>query len=391
MPWCPECGGEYREGITTCAKCRVGLQDQPPPRPEEASVVARRVLARSLGRLRRLIVEALSHAAGGWRVLRRHRALLLVPVLFALVRGAERMDAQAAWARASGQTQQPVTVNRVLLSDVVEWVPAQLLNYLLRPTATLAAQHFAAPILWLDYQHTAAAIRMNARQRTRPDDALLLWMHSLLPFGLHVFGLAVSGFVLGGFFGQARRMVDRDTFSWSEFGRDGRRYWLRLFLLLAIFVLLGTGLWTLLDVLELLHPGMSLAGHRFWSGFVSYGSLVAVSIVPFFLALTWCAIVSDDAGLGQALRRSVVTVGRFASVGVCLLLLLTVVRLLLLLPVEAADVLLVMKYSSYHSHLLLFLPATMLRPIVSALVGAWFCLTALHWYRAARAKIEASP
>ena len=33
MPWCPECGVEYREGFTQCSECRVGLVEKPPPRP----------------------------------------------------------------------------------------------------------------------------------------------------------------------------------------------------------------------------------------------------------------------------------------------------------------------------------------------------------------------
>jgi hypothetical protein len=29
MPWCPQCGVEYREGFTECSDCRVGLVNQP--------------------------------------------------------------------------------------------------------------------------------------------------------------------------------------------------------------------------------------------------------------------------------------------------------------------------------------------------------------------------
>ena len=31
MPYCPECGTEYREGFTTCRDCDVALTDTPPP------------------------------------------------------------------------------------------------------------------------------------------------------------------------------------------------------------------------------------------------------------------------------------------------------------------------------------------------------------------------
>ncbi len=34
MPWCPDCGAEYREGFTSCSDCGVALVDTPPPAEE---------------------------------------------------------------------------------------------------------------------------------------------------------------------------------------------------------------------------------------------------------------------------------------------------------------------------------------------------------------------
>jgi hypothetical protein len=34
MPWCPECGAEYREGFTRCSECGVTLVSQPPPKTD---------------------------------------------------------------------------------------------------------------------------------------------------------------------------------------------------------------------------------------------------------------------------------------------------------------------------------------------------------------------
>lgn len=41
MPWCPNCGAEYREGFTECKECRVALtnieprKQEPPDKPEK--------------------------------------------------------------------------------------------------------------------------------------------------------------------------------------------------------------------------------------------------------------------------------------------------------------------------------------------------------------------
>jgi hypothetical protein len=308
----------------------------------------------------------------------------LVPLLLALVRGGEKMASYAAWVRLHPETRKIATASEPTLRHIVGLLPLSLRFRLLHPQVALATDEFAVPVRWLDYQGTASTIEIRAQRPAPPDDDDRVPVPANWPlrFGLHVFGLAVSSFILGGFFGAARSAVERDVVSWSEFGRDGRRYWLRLFLFLAVMAVLYG--WAPLAFMRH-RPGEHFHGPLWlWQAY-------ALPIVSFFLALTWCAIVSDDTGLWQALRRSVVTVGRFAAGGVCLLLLLSLARLLLRLPVEVTDVLVSVKYGFRLHTPLLDRPAIMLRPIVSALVGTWFCLTALHWYRGARAKIEVSP
>jgi hypothetical protein len=377
MPWCPECGAEYREGIEACAKCEAALQASPPPPREDP---ARAVVVRLLHAARRAVVEALSYGGGGWRVLRRHRALLVVPLLVALYQGGDRMAPWTAWVRVFPDTGQTATANELELRDIVQTVAWILRSRLLNPRAALAADELAVPVPWLDYQGTASSIEIGAQRHAPPDDDERPPVPANWPlrFGLYLFGLAVSSLILGGFFGAARSAVERDVVAWLDFGRDGRRYWLRLFLLLAIVTALYRA------------PSLMIVERWSWPESIILARLYsfAITIVSFFLALTWCAIVTEDARFAEALRRSVVTVARFAAVGVCLLLLLSLLRLLIRLPIDVAHVLLSVKYQY---SLLVYLPAGMLRPMVSALLGAWFSLTALHWYRAARAKMAASP
>ena len=53
MPWCPECGAEYREGFAECSKCGVTLQAKQPdrrrPKPKVSGGKATRGPARATG------------------------------------------------------------------------------------------------------------------------------------------------------------------------------------------------------------------------------------------------------------------------------------------------------------------------------------------------------
>jgi len=377
MPWCPVCGAEYREGMETCAKCRVALQASPPPPREDP---ARAPLVRVLRAARRPVVEALHYAGGGCRVLRRHRALLVVPLLLALFQGYEGKMFHDVVNRPRLEA---MRVHLPQQRDLGEWLSGYLRSIREHPLYTLQTPTFAIPCPRLNLRGTVKVIETSrqvdaceAHRREMAGERASPPLH----LGLYLLGPALSAFLLGGFFGQARRAVADDTFTWAEFVGDGRRYWFRLFLLLAGFCLLYA--WR--DFRRLV-PALEQAN----AGEAYY--MPTLSAIWFFLALAWCAIVVDDARFGQALRRSVVTVARAAGVGVCLLLLLSLARRLLHLPIGVGVELLRIRQQLPPWGLSHSLPAIVLGALVFALVATWFSLTALHWYRAARAKMAASP
>jgi hypothetical protein len=51
MPWCPECGTEYAEGVAACPRCRVVLVAEPPPREDDPPEVVHRVPDAAAGAL----------------------------------------------------------------------------------------------------------------------------------------------------------------------------------------------------------------------------------------------------------------------------------------------------------------------------------------------------
>ena len=87
----------------------------------------------------------------------------------------------------------------------------------------------------------------------------------------------------------------------------------------------------------------------------------------------------------RAVGRSVETVAREFVTAVCLLLGLGLALLVVLAPIELADVLIHALYTTDWERLTVTrMPVVVVGELARAGVGVWFCMSALLWYGDAR-------
>jgi hypothetical protein len=89
MPWCPQCGAEYREGFQQCPSCDVGLVGELPLTPQGTPVRSWRRRLRLIG-LRHQFERSLRCGREAAGVLRRCPTFLAVPLLLVIFSTTER-------------------------------------------------------------------------------------------------------------------------------------------------------------------------------------------------------------------------------------------------------------------------------------------------------------
>ena len=114
MPWCPDCGAEYREGFNRCSECGVSLVDAPPVRlqpPEEPGPAWVEVASYTTAEEARLAQGLLEGQGIAAEVVDRHVVLNPFPqvdeaevLLLVAPEDAERADAVLAQAEAGDDT-----------------------------------------------------------------------------------------------------------------------------------------------------------------------------------------------------------------------------------------------------------------------------------------------
>ena len=109
MPWCPECGGEYRTGFARCPRCRVLLTDEPPSRRATTAGVGAVWARRVVGELRDDLVGIRAGLAEVFRA-RSLWGILAVFAWLAVSYSVLRYGGTSYWGRGA----QPVPVRSTL-------------------------------------------------------------------------------------------------------------------------------------------------------------------------------------------------------------------------------------------------------------------------------------
>lgn len=372
MPWCPQCGAEYREGLTACAKCQAALvEERPLPAPRRDW---REPLRPVVQRLLRDVTAAGACALEALRVFRRHPSLLLVPALLAFANVGVREATHFVYSRESspehietltGPTWPPV--------DLSFWPREQLL-------ASYTIGDFRNPIPTPSLTPIVGAwwvIRYSSASHGSPPPVTRGLMAASLLVDVFV-DIALGAVILAGYYGIACALVSTGGAAHSSFRANVRRHWVRFFQV-------GIITWALLNWLPLLYflPAAEtlLRASLLWVAWVA-------PLASFFFALPLYVLVLDGGSALAAIRRSVFIVATHLAEMAALLAGFALARALVLWPLlllsERFDLgRAIVEGGTLQSRSVLWgasLTSAFLVNAWTTVLGVWLCLTMFCWY-----------
>ncbi len=360
MPWCPECGAEYREGIARCEKCDAALTEEAPviettPWRERVPVPLRRILSD--------LARALGYAAEAWRVLRRHPGLLALPVALAVFNAVERGTMSYVTYRYTSAGKEMVE----RWGPFVEGYPRGAARRMpLRSTDFFpirkAVGHIAIPVTAASLTGTVQMVTLVSTWHSPEQLFYVAWALSLL-------ALPLAAFSLAGYYGVVGKTVAEDVVFWPGFWRYARRYVLRFSLFGVLLIVIG-GEWMPLIPL----------GAR---GGVYRAFTYIVPVITLAFGLTLVALVADDVALRKALKSGAMVVLRDLPIALCLLAAWVVVlgftfllgylaRITVEAPLLSLDLVKQQLYT---------IPEVAITEALLAAVGTWFLIVTFLWYR----------
>jgi len=379
MPWCPQCGGEYRKGIPTCSKCEVGLVAEMPQAArrhwrESAPPVGLALLGQT--------ADALRHGLSAAKLAGRHPSLLLLAVVIAVVNVANRrLSLYVSMAR-----QGLPAGSRTLWTPEKGWersAPLLRTSELFQPMD--AVQTFSSPIpapsfigaMWMAYE-SASGSRVA---RTRD-----LWLFLVVGIALI---LPVSTFVAAGYWRVVKEVVSGRGPRWESFFPGVRAYFVRLLVYQALLLVVSYVPRTLFDIYA--------SGRTFASDWPlrlqTWCTWAIAPVVAFSVALVVTAVVNDDAGVVTGITRSLVVIYRRLLTALALLVMIGVLEFVVQWPVRAISYLLEGRLHGLDAvrALLIGMPLGMLLEAAYAAVGVWFLVAAFLWYRDASPRLWPRP
>jgi hypothetical protein len=370
MPWCPQCGDEYREGVTDCPKCGSPLTDQAPP-PQITPWRER--LPRPLRRVFDAFARSSGYASEAYRLLRRHRVLLLLPVAAAVFNAVEfgtaayvgfrytraGRELMARWPRPpdTGTTEPGLRLPKLIFIQK-------------------AGYHLAYPVPAPYLQGTTQAIGLAA---TGPDSEPAPL--GLLPWALLLgVSLPLQAAVLAGYYGLVAGTAAQEAVARVSFWASLRRYGLRFYAFGLLLLVVTTG--------------SVMTAQWFWplSG-IYYAAEFAGWLVTVALALTLVAVAADDASPWRALRsgaavllRDLPVAALFLSAWVIVLALIALIqyveRLALHPSLASVDITVQQLYA---------IPEKAVLNSLLAVVGTWLLIASFLWYSSRRPAPRGGP
>ncbi len=382
MAWCPICGAEYRPGMECCTKCAVALADE---RPRIASPGLPQRLPAPIRRAADQVAAALGYAAGALRLLRRHPSLLLLPIAVAVFDAVESGVGQHLLLGHTAYGRQIAQQAELWREERRRQPPADVLRAVREAFSVRSgARIVAAPVGGPSFSGTrrlclglATGSRSQAGARWFP---WYSWASLLVGLGL---AIPVAAAVGAGYYGVACGVVMGRGPRWREFGGHFRRCFARF----LVYSLAVSALFTGIALLLQWRSGTSSGS--FWPDLgprpLDAWIFWIMPVLRVLLALTQISIVTDNASVLVAAKRSVRTVARGALVALALVAIVTLVRGVALTPVELLGA------TAASSPLRTASPAEIVlggaiqgtQETLAAAIGVWLLLALLLWYRAA--------
>jgi hypothetical protein len=382
MPFCPQCGFEYREGVTVCSTCGADLTSVPPdlPRVEVGAWAAR--LLRALGAP---FTRGFGYAAEAARLLWRRPALLVLPLLAMVFNLAEGELGSYLTRTRTVAGREQTAERRALTAEDARMARGAI------PAGALmkAMEEFRAPISGPSLRGVYGAIVAAVG----PDPAELparglarYWLVAAFLAGLLLVVVPV-GLFRAGYYRVLLRAVRGEGGGREVFAGSLREDWPRFVTYTGLVYALGWGLqWAWPYLAYLARAGGDLG--------LALAMLALLWAAPVLLLLPGLGVVAislDRVGPVRALGRSAATVLRGLPVWLVLLALL----FLVVAPLQYYELAVRARIFSEGPYTPKAMVGGLALSFTSGLfltvIGIWLALAQFLWYRDANPAPAAAP